>query len=190
MRSVLCLLLLFLCIPAAFSAEPVPRDDAAVEKVVTAAFGAATQLDWQKYADLMHPDGLREIKGMLSPVLEKVAPDSREETRILRYFAGAKDVKQLLGMAPAAFFASYLKGTTSRLPIATQDLRGLKFRIIGTVYEKDGTAHVVYRSSFKRDDNFITKVEIVSLKRHQMAWRILLTMEIKRSVAQVLRLLE
>src|SRR5262249_13828163 len=66
----LCLLLLpmFSTLGPAATAEP-KRDDAAIEKVVAASMEAARKMDWQAYAELIHPESLEDYKKMWLPVL-------------------------------------------------------------------------------------------------------------------------
>ena len=67
--------LLFI-LPAIVSAqEPIQRDDAAVEKVASEGFRAVQASKWNQFVELMHPDALREVKGLIAPALEAAAKD-------------------------------------------------------------------------------------------------------------------
>src|SRR5438552_10226479 len=126
--------LLFI-LPAIVSAqEPIQRDDAAVEKVASEGFRAVQASKWNKFVELMHPDALREVKGLIAPALEAAAKDDSEEVeQVLRLFSGIKDVKQLLEMPADKLFVSLIKGVTANVPGFKQALSNSEFQIIGTV---------------------------------------------------------
>jgi hypothetical protein len=167
-----------------------PRDDMAVQKVVNEALDATKAADWQKFASLMHPDALREIKEALAPALEAAEADSAELRQAMRLFGNPKSVKELLALSPDKFFARFLEGTTANVPRLRQVLTGSDFKVIGTVYETDGTAHVVYRGRLNVQGAAISKVDVISLKRDGDSWRMLMNTNFKGLAEQLRRSLK
>jgi hypothetical protein len=174
----------------AWASEPMPRDNAAVQKVVTQALDAMKAADWLKFASLMHPDALRDFKETLAQALEATESDPDEMRQAMRFFGNPKSVKELLALSPEKFFARFLEGITTTAPRLRQVLTGSEYKVIGTVYENDGTAHVVYRTHVKVEGTAASAVGVISLKRDGDSWRMLMSADFKALAEQVRRALK
>lgn len=170
-------LLILSCVSVALGQAP--RDDAAVLKVAADSMEAVRKSDWQKFASFMHPEALREFQETLGSALRAVEPDSGEWKQVLKLFGNPKDVRTLLDLPPDQFFMRFLQGVMKSAPQVRRILSGTDFQMIGTVYEKDGTAHVVYRGKMKVEDAGFSKVDVISLKPDGDTWRLLLTGDFK-----------
>jgi hypothetical protein len=180
-----CLTALWVGEAFARAAEPKPRDNEAIQKVVSEALDAVKAAQWQKFAGLMHPDALRDLKQTFAPALEAADADSDELRQVMRFFGKPKDVKELLALPPDKFFARFLEGTMESVPRLRKVLSGSEFQMIGTVYEKDGTAHVVYRGRIKVNEVTVSKVDVISLKQDGESWRMLLSGDFKALADQL-----
>lgn len=172
------------------AADTVPRDDEAVSKVVAQALEATKAEDWQKYATLMHPEALRDFKEVLVPALEAAAAAPDEGALVLRFFGNIKDAKKLLALPPDKFFAQFMQGVSTQIPQFRKALTGTEFKVIGTVYEMDGMAHVLYRASVKVDEIDVSQVDVISLKRDGQSWGMLMKAEFKAMAQQLRRILK
>src|SRR5207249_731663 len=77
--------------------KPGGRNDAAAEKVVAAALEATKKMEWERFADLMHPEALQDFQKMLAPLLQaadKKGP--RAQAELVGLFEGATDIKAIL----------------------------------------------------------------------------------------------
>src|SRR5262245_20727990 len=57
--------------------QPSP-DDISPEKIVASSMEAARKRDWERYADLIHPESLNDYKRMWRPTLEAAAASGEE----------------------------------------------------------------------------------------------------------------
>ncbi len=120
------------------------------------------------------------------PLLQTAAKrDADEAKEILELFSGPKDAKRLMELPPDELFVSFVQGVTANVPELKRVLTASEFQIIGTVHEKDGTAHLVYRGKLKAGEAAISKVDVISLKRDKGSWRMLLRQDMKELSQQL-----
>ncbi len=169
--------------------QPKPhRPDADIEKVVADGIKEEKSLDWARYADLVHPDSLKEYKDMWLPVL-KVATRERPDKQadLLAAFDKATDLKAVIALKPREFFISSMKGMASQLPqLNAGRPADVQKKILGTVHEGSDMAHVLVRSRTKLDESDVTRVEVVTLKRTGAGWKLLLP-DVVRVMAETYR---
>lgn len=186
--SSLSVLLLPLVATPVRGADPKPRPaDAAIEKVVADSLEAGRATNWRGYADLVHPDSLREYKDMWLPVLRAATRERPEkQADLLSAFDQATDLKTLMALRPKDFFVPSMKGMASQIPSLAANPPDADGKIIGTVHEGDDRAYVVVRTRLKGAHGEQTKVEVVSLKRSGAEWKLLLP-DVVRIMAETFR---
>jgi hypothetical protein len=172
-----CLLLLLACSVLCRAGDAkTQRGDAAIEKVVAASTEAVRKGDWNRYADLVHPESLQDYKSIWLPVLQ-AAPKKGPETQadLLALFDKATDLKSVIALKPKEFFVRSMKGmaATFRREGIPSNLNGDE-KIIGTVHEGDDQAYVVVRTRRKFGGAAMTQVEVVGLKRSGTEWKMML----------------
>jgi hypothetical protein len=162
-------------------------DDAAIEKVVAASMEAARKGDWGGYADLVHPESLQDYKGMWLPVLQAAAKEGPEkQADLLALFDGATELKSVLALKPKEFFVSSMKGMAAQTTVPKQDTAKADEKILGTVREGDDLAHVLIRTRAKYQQTDVNRIEVVTVKRSDSEWRIVLP-EAVRVMAEAFR---
>jgi hypothetical protein len=172
----LCVLLLLVWVRVCLGRDQKPqRDDAAIEKVVAESMEDSRNVDWKRYADLVHPESLQEYKDMWLPILQ-VATRERPEKQadLLSAFDHATDLKTLIALKPKEFFVSSMKGMASQLRGLNASPPKVDQKIIGTVREGDDQAHVVVRTRGKLDGAEMNRIDVVSLKRSGTQWKLML----------------
>jgi hypothetical protein len=172
----LCLPLLLTFATPCPAGQPSPhRDDAAIEKVVAAATAAGRKMDWNAYAELLHPESLEDYKNIWLPVLRGAAKEGRDkQTEQLRVFANASDLKSVMALKPKEFFVSSMKGMASQFSGTALNPLIAEEKIIGTVHEGDDQAYVVIRTRRKFDGAVMSQVGVVALKRSGTEWKMML----------------
>jgi hypothetical protein len=164
-------------------------DGAAIEKVVEASLKATGAADWKGYSELVHPDSLQQFKAMWLPILQRAAKDAPgEQTELLSLFEKGNDLKSLIAMKPKEFFVSAMKGLTSKAAKVNVRAPTGDSKIIGTVREGSELAHLVIRSRVGNTES--TKVEVVTVKRTGLDWRLMLPDAIQAMAEAFQRLLE
>jgi hypothetical protein len=167
------LLLLLTLSPAADSQTK--RDDSAIEKVVATSMESSRKMDWKAYAEFVHPESLQDYKNMWLRVLQAaVKKGPEEQADLLPLFDKAADIKSVLSMKPKEFFASSMKGMASQFRDVNISPLNVDEKIIGTVREGDDRAYVVVRTRTKNKATEITRVELITLKRSDKEWRMML----------------
>jgi hypothetical protein len=155
--------------------QPSP-DDANPEKIVAASMEAARKGEWDRYADLLHPESFDDYKRMWTPILEAAAARGEEQVAaVVPLFDKAKDLKTVLALQPREFFISSMKGLAITQTRDRQSgLVPAEGKIIGTVREGENSAYVVVRNRQRYGEAEWTRMEVVALKRSGTAWKILL----------------
>src|SRR5262245_18550101 len=155
-------------------------------EAVAKAFVAATQTaDWAKAASFMHPDSLAQFKKLFEPMFvnEKAARAAGELFGIksraeFDQISGAQLFEKLMG-----WIAGLIPGFSNLMDKASLD-------IIGHIAETPELVHLLYRTRASLDDMQLkeapdifknvtfTKLEVMTLKRHENTWRLTLSDEV------------
>lgn len=185
-----CVSIALICSTQCWADDPKPAtDDAAIAKVVEASLKATGAADWAGYADLVHPDSLQEFKAMWLPILQRAAKDApAEQTELLSLFEKGSDLKVLIAMKPKEFFVSSMKGLTSKSAKVNVRRPTGDSKIVGAVREGSDLTHFVVRSRIGNSGR--TKVEVVTVRRSGMEWKMLLPDAIQGMAEAFLRSLE
>jgi len=145
-----------------------------------------SSLDWDEYAELMHPEALQDFKDLLVSVLEATGETDRAtQMGLVSFFDGARDAEAVIALEPEELFAAFMRGVVSQSPQMREAFAGVDFEIIGTVYEGNDLAHVVYRMQMSLEGLDMTQVDVVSLRRSGTDWRMLLTGEFEGLAEQL-----
>jgi hypothetical protein len=145
------------------------QGDETPEAVAAAYMQAMRAGDWHAMANLMHPDALSELRGLLGPVLRH--PET-EQLRMAMF--QTNDTLALDAIADDAFFASFTEFILSQDPTSAAALRSAEIEVLGRIMEGD-TAHVVSRMSMVVEGVDVSKMEVASFRMADGKWRSLLT---------------
>ncbi|MDX2030529.1 MAG: hypothetical protein SF339_07660 [Blastocatellia bacterium] len=158
------------------------------ESVAQAYVAATQQGDWPKATSYMHPDALAGFKKAFAPVFDAKDPkaaagigaifgiNSREEFDAL---TGGQLLEKLMGTLGGA------------MPGLNQLMKQSSFTILGRVPEGEDLVHLVCRAQvpmggmqlkeapdLTKNVTF-SKMEVVSLRRYESTWRVILSGEIE-----------
>ena len=154
------------------------------EDVARRALQALKQDRLDDFAALMHPEALARAKTLLLSIVRAAAKEGAEK-EVLGLFRGVETPEQLEKLNDVEFFVSFYGGLTSMLPQMKELLEGAEVRVIGHVSEGKDVAHVVYRISMTSDGAQITKLTVLSVRKTEQGWRMLLSGDIE-GVAKML----
>jgi hypothetical protein len=185
--SFLCVLSLFVFSTLGTAGDsPQQPDDAAILKVVADSSEAAKKGDWEKYADLIHPQSLEDYKKMWQPALAAAAKKGpAEQAELLKLFDNAGDLKSFMALKPKEFLAASMKGMSAQFKQGPVNPQNANQKIIGLVHDGADQAYVVVRMSQKFGTAEMTKVEVVGVKRNGAEWRMELP-DVVRNLAESL----
>jgi hypothetical protein len=153
-----------------FSGISVYAQNESPEEVAKASMELMSKGDWSSYARLMHPDALAEARKTFRPI---VAAD--ESGKFAEQFFGVKNSTEFDALSDIAAFEALLNNITKNIPLVGELLKTTDFSIIGSVPEGTDLVHVLYRTGMKAGQLSVSKLEVISLRRHQGRWRLMLT---------------
>lgn len=172
----------------AIGAPPEDRaatDKATPEKIAQKALTALKENRLDDFVNLMHPEALKKFKKMIVPLAEAAAEEG-EGKEILTLFTGVSDTDELKKLSNRKFFLAFYRGIVTKLPEMRQLLQGAEFETIGHVIEGKDRAHVVCRLTMSLQGVKFTKMNVLSLKRTDGGWAMLLSGEVE-GMANVLK---
>lgn len=139
------------------------------DAVAKRAADATGRADWKAFAELMHPAALADFRRMFREV---VALEGAAELR--KSFFGVETLAEFDALTDAGTFEVLMKGLATNVPGMAEALGSLSMEIVGVLPEGEELAHVVYRSGASFDDLTISKTAVMTLRRHDGQWRMLL----------------
>src|SRR5439155_11959386 len=101
-------------------------------------------------------------------------------------FHGVGSTDDLKRLDDAQFFIAFLRGVTRLKPELKRLLGDAETRVLGHVMEGKATAHVVYRITASAAGAKITKMDVMSLQKTELGWRMLLNADLE-GIATVLK---
>jgi hypothetical protein len=174
MRSLILLMLLALSAPAAATNTP--------EHLAGRYFSALQNGDYVQAAELFEPAGLTEFRRMMD-FHEQLPAES--QTGFLQSFFGpdasAKSVRQL---SDAEFFAALLR-SVMRQAEAVGTLSFDSLEVLGGVEEGAEVIHLVTRNRISMGAVDMETMEVLSLRRTESGWRILMSGKLRGLPAQL-----
>ena len=109
----------------------------------------------------------------------EAAAKQEEEKQILRLFSGVRTPDDLKKLDDIQFFVAFYRGLTRLRPEMRQLLESAEVQILGHVMEGKDTAHVVSRLTVSTKGTKISKMDILSMKKMDSGWGMLLNTEIE-----------
>jgi hypothetical protein len=172
------LLAILLVGPAAARAAGKEESPRSPEAVAKAYFNALKANKPDEAARLMHPEALKAFRGMLLGAA-KAADEEGQAKELLRLFSGVDSLDALKKLDPPEFFAAFLKAVGKLRPEIVGILTKSEAQVLGHVKEGKDLAHVVCRLKAKVDEAKMTGVTVISLRRTEKGWGVLLSAQIE-----------
>jgi hypothetical protein len=174
-----------LSIPGHLAGDERKKEVDSPEAVVEKALKALKEDRLEDFAGAMHPEALKRLKALLTTVVEAAAKEGQSK-QVLRLFDGVASADALKKLDDVQFFVRFLRGVTRLKPELKQALGGAEARVLGHVMEGKDTAHVVYRMTVSVGGAKMTKMDVTSLRKSEVGWRMLLSTELE-GIATILK---
>lgn len=156
------------------------------EQIVKKAIDAMKEDRMDDFAELMHPDALQSFKDSMVSIVEG-ATKLGQEKQILRLFDGVASADDLTKLDGAQVFVSFMRGYGRLRPEMRKSLAETEAHIVGHVAEGKEFAHVVCRMTMTVEGVKVTKLEVISVKRTDSGWAMLLRGDIETMAAALLQ---
>lgn len=164
---------------AAYSQTPAPTPENP-EAVAKAYFAAMQASDWDKCANLLHPDALGSMKRTFAAIIN--ADVSGGAAKAIFGLKSNEEFAQLTGSAIFERLMNFMVGAVPEMKTA---LASSKTNVLGKVTEGVDLVHVVYRTQIKMSGVEVSEVELMSFKKHGATWRGLLTADMEEMVTKL-----
>jgi len=149
--------------------------------VATRFVDAMRVAQWDSMAALMHPEALRHLRELLTPVLESpAAADARQQ------LFGFRDPRQAARLSDAEVFGALMRATIASDPATLDALKSATLETLGEVPEGRDTVHVVYRLTLELSGIRMSRMDVMTLRRYHGTWRGLLKGDVS-ALAALLR---
>lgn len=177
MRTAVLLLVLAAPLPAPTWAQARSESPQQVARHFMQAVQAG---DWTGMAALMHPAALRQLRELLTVLVEAPKADD-----IRQQLLGVSTIAEARALSDTALFAALMRRTTQQSAGLADVLRSAQTEILGQVDEGRDTTHVVYRMTMTVEGAPVTKMDVMSLARSPDGWRGLLKGDISALAAAI-----
>lgn len=171
-RPLVFVLVMMLAPTAAFAQGAV--DTTKPEAVAAELYTRLKASDWKGAAALFDDGALKSFRGMLQPIADAASASDQGGSAALFGEIKPEALKQA---SDAEFFAMFMGNMMSRLSSLGGGLG--PSQVIGSVAEGEDLRHVVTRTNAKAMGISVTKMEVVSMRRHGDAWKVLLNGEME-----------
>lgn len=171
-RPLVFVLVMMLAPTAAFAQGVV--DTTKPEAVAAELYTRLKASDWKGAAALFDDGALKSFRGMLQPIADAASASDQGGSAALFGEIKPEALKQA---SDAEFFAMFMGNMMSRLSSLGGGLG--PSQVIGSVAEGEDLRHVVTRTNAKAMGISVTKMEVVSMRRHGDAWKVLLNGEME-----------
>ncbi|HYJ81030.1 MAG TPA: hypothetical protein VEW03_15565 [Longimicrobiaceae bacterium] len=143
------------------------------EQVAQRYFATMRAGDWRANAALMHPQALESFK---AGFVRLAAPS--EAAGALEAVFGVRNVAELQAVPAAELYERFMRKSVSESSGMQELFDTAEFQVVGHVAEGEETAHVVYRLRAVTEGMEVTRLAVITLRRHQGAWKVVLTGEV------------
>lgn len=146
------------------------------EAVAQAYLDASRKADWEKIASLMHPDALKQLRGLFAPLF--ALSETEKSLGFSEFLIGVKTKAEFDQMSNAAVFQKLFGGIFAGIPGVKEALSASAFDLLGSVQEKPDTLHFVFRANTKfelpnlREPIPFNKLDVMTLRRFENTWRV------------------
>jgi hypothetical protein len=146
------------------------------EAVAKAYMEATRAGDTAKCASLMHPEALKQIRGLFGPIISEVKTE--KDRQDIESILGVKDRTEFDKLSDEELWARFYSLLYKVSPEMKKALNAFSFEIVGQVQQSPDLVHVVYRMHMKieapqlKDPISFTKLDVMSLRRSESSWRV------------------
>ena len=156
------------------------------ESLAMSYFNLLKTRQWDNIGSLYDPGTLQEFRESMSFLGE--LPDESSSDVLSNFFGPGTTRESLKAMTDAQFFSGFLQGVlTQTAQLGQFDFK--KIDVLGSIAEGDGIRHVVTRTSLEVGDISLESMEVISFKKTEAGWKILLQGKIKGIAQQIRKVL-
>ncbi len=175
-------LLAAVLLPAALGAQGAAGAPGAQSPEEFARIYAAT-LNGGDYAGasrMMHPDALSTLRRFIDAVTSQdPSGEAREQVMGVRTADAAK------GLTDEQVFARFIERTLGTQAGLAEAMKRARTEILGSVAEGATDRHVVYRVHLSIDGTTISKLDVMTIRRHAGGWRSMLSGDLEGMIGRV-----
>jgi len=131
--------------------------------------------DWARCATFMHPEALTQLRRIMTPI---VAADQSGQVR--RQLFNVQNSNEFAQLSDTVVFERLMRAVSTQQPAETRSaLANMNTTIIGSISESSDVSHVLYRMQIPVAGATVTKLSVMTFKKHGATWRALLTEDVE-----------
>lgn len=152
------------------------------ESITKVYFDLLKNQTWDQIVPLYDRESLHEFREMMSFILE--LPTEVEAQALPQFFGPETTRESIKAMDDGVFFSSFLKSVMAQAAQLGQfDFK--KIEVLGSVPEGTSLSHVVTRTEVSVGDISMESMEVISFKKTETGWKILLQGKMKGIAQQI-----
>lgn len=156
-------------------ARPPVDGQVTAESFVREYMAAVRKGHWSGLTRFYHPEALAQFRASVTTFLESSDSRAGEARAVL---AGADSVASLRAMSDADLFSAFATRIFPKLPKEALDMVFKPIgEVIGSVPDRLGVTHVVYRTRMAVLDKVVNTTDVISAKRTATGWGVMLNRE-------------
>jgi len=175
-RSLSIFALLFAASQGPLAAQSTP------EAVAQAYANAIKASDWAGAARVMHPDALKQLRGIFAPLVS--GPAAAEVGGGL---FGVATAAEFASLSDTVMFATFLRNMMAQAPAVATAIAGATITSIGHVNGGADTVFVVNRTEMSMEGVGVTQFEVLPFALYHGEWRALLKADLTNMGAMLRR---
>jgi hypothetical protein len=155
----------------------------ATPEAAAQAFGNALKAnDWAAAARLMHPDALKQLRALFTPMLSIPGAESMGAELF-----GARSNADLATLPDTVMFASFLRNVLNQQPGLADAMRTSTFTPLGHVKAEGDTVLVVSRMAFTVEGMTVSQFDVMPFILDEGQWRGLLKADFTNMATMIRR---
>lgn len=136
------------------------------EIVVQSYFAAMQAGDWAKCASLIHSDSLGRVRNIANRFVDSLLAVDKFGGN-LREFFGVSTKGEFEKLSDDVVFQRALQRMSLR-PGVTEIIKAATYRVLGAVKERDDLVHVLFRADVRLFDSAGNRLKVAKFERHGM----------------------
>ena len=149
------------------------------EDICKSYFEMLQNQEWDEISALYDKTTLHDFREMMSFMAE--LPDAVSGPLLTQFFGEGTTSGGIKEMSDEKFFSGFLKGVMAQAGSVNFE----QVEVLGSVSEGDDVQHVVTRTAVAMGELSMDSMEVISFKRNDNGWKILLQGKIKGLAQQI-----
>ncbi|NOY88175.1 MAG: hypothetical protein GXO93_02140 [FCB group bacterium] len=138
---------------------------------------AMENLEWDKYASLLHPGELQRFKDILMPGIQKII--ARDTSDMINVLGKSFSAKEIQSEPPHQFFVDMMSLVFGISPELGNTFKGMVNKDVGAIADGDSLVYVVMKTKMKIGPRDVKEMNVITLSKYNNEWKLNLSSKIE-----------